>query len=88
MQHFSLFDYASLLGGITRVSAVMEVVATRLNADRCARNQKKRQQQCRRRNSHAEKPLGFSKKKQPYPSKPGAAANTEQIESFVYCSLI
>jgi hypothetical protein len=56
---------------------------------RCSsRNQKKRRQQSRRGYSDSRKPSGFSRKKPPYPTESGPAANTQKSDSFVYCSLI
>jgi hypothetical protein len=70
-----------------RASTVTEVHATRLNERSCSRNQKKRRQQSRRRNTLSEKPTGFSGKTLPCPTLSGSAAKTVESDSVVYCPL-
>ena len=84
MQHFSLF-WLRLSFRKHCHTTVAEVLAASLNERGCSRSQKKRRQQCRRGNTLSEKPTGFSGKKPPRPTQSGSAAESQKIDSFVYC---
>jgi hypothetical protein len=87
MQHFSLIRLRPLfLKSPPRVGS--EGGPGRALRRRCEpRSQKKRRQQSRRGNTVSENPTGFSKKKPPCPTESSTAAESQKIESFVYCPL-